>query len=300
MLDLSGNKFSKEQTKSLGHLVERLPELKTLNLSNCNLGVAGGHLLKEPLGNCKKLEQLNLFRNLQDVDGLRSLSQILATNTTLKFIDFGFNRLKDEGLKNIAQNLAKNENSSLQILGLRYNFQSDNSVINFFGSLHKTTKLRVAFLKRNRLTQRKLKNIKETACKVNPSMYCDALEKLDYMQEDILNRTLHVGGCTDKDQIIDFFEVRHKCGTVLNIRLRKGPKYPNKPEKQTIQFIEFASEESVMKALVIKKKSRRIRNVKLNIYRAGTSTFFYSKATQAKNSKTNYTANTRVGVKGRR
>jgi len=32
-----------------------------------------------------------------DVDGLRSLSKVLATNTSLKFIDFGFNRLKDEG-----------------------------------------------------------------------------------------------------------------------------------------------------------------------------------------------------------
>jgi len=48
MLDLSCHSLNKEQAKSLGHLIEKLPELKTLNLSSCKLGVAGGHLLKTP------------------------------------------------------------------------------------------------------------------------------------------------------------------------------------------------------------------------------------------------------------
>jgi len=48
ILDLSGNNLNKDLAKCLGSFIEKLPELKTLNLSGCKLGVAGGHLLKTP------------------------------------------------------------------------------------------------------------------------------------------------------------------------------------------------------------------------------------------------------------
>jgi len=52
--------------------------------------------------------------------------------------------------------------------------------------------------------------------------------------------------------------------------------------------------------LLIRKKARKIGGTSVNLYKAGTATFFYSKATQEKNSKTNYTLHNRVGaVRGR-
>jgi len=64
--------------------------------------------------------------------------------------------------------------------------------------------------------------------------------------------------------------------------------------------MEFASEVSVNKALIIKAKARRVGGTAIKIYKAGTATFFYSKATQDKSSRTNYTLhNTRGAVRGR-
>jgi len=52
--------------------------------------------------------------------------------------------------------------------------------------------------------------------------------------------------------------------------------------------------------LLIRKKARRVCGTVVSLYKAGTATFFYSKATQEKNSKTNYTLHNRIGaVRGR-
>jgi len=48
VLDISSHNICKDKAKSLGNLIQKLPELKNLNLSCCKLGVAGGHLLKTP------------------------------------------------------------------------------------------------------------------------------------------------------------------------------------------------------------------------------------------------------------
>lgn len=85
---------------------------------------------------------MNLFHNLIDVDGMRGLSENLATNKSLRYIDFGFNKLRDEGLKNITMNLSKNQNSKLEVLGLRYNFLSDNAVTSFVDGLNKSHKVK--------------------------------------------------------------------------------------------------------------------------------------------------------------
>jgi len=45
----------------------------------------------------KSVKYLNIFANTIDVDGARSFEKTLAANSTLEFIDFGHNRLRDEG-----------------------------------------------------------------------------------------------------------------------------------------------------------------------------------------------------------
>jgi len=190
-LDISRNTLHKVTIPTVGAIISTLPNLKVLNMSKCKLGVAGGHLLREPFSKCAKLEYLNLFNNLLDVDGLRSISQVLAKNTSLKYIDFGFNRLRDEGLRNVSKFLGQNEKSSLEALGLRYNFLNDQSVLEFLGNL-KNSKIHTLFIKKNGVSQGALPTIKEKALAANPKFYCDMFDKLDITKEDNLNRTIWV------------------------------------------------------------------------------------------------------------
>jgi hypothetical protein len=296
-LDISRSTLTKSMIPTVGSIISRLPQLRVLNMSKCKLGVAGGHLLKKPFSECSKLEYLNLFNNLLDVDGLRSISQILATNKSLKYIDFGFNRLRDEGLKNVSKFLAQNSESSLEALGLRYNFLNENSVLEFLSNL-KNSKIHTLFIKKNNIPQGSLTTIKEKALAVNPRFYCDMFDKLDITREDLLNRTIWVSDIPkiDKTSTANWFEKMRECGKIMNIRHRKGTNYPNKDKDIAFGFIEFASEESVMKALMMGKKKRKIGNSKITMYRAGSATYFYSKSCAAKDSKTNYAANNSKGA----
>lgn len=81
----------------------------------------------------------------------------------------------------------------------------------------------------------------------------------------------------------------------MNIRFRKGQNYPNKDANVAFGFIEFASEESVMKCLMMGKKKRSINGQRITMYRGGSATYFYSKSCAAKDSKTNYAANNSKG-----
>ena len=49
-----------------------------------------------------------MFANNIDVDGARAFGKTLAENKVLEFIDFGHNRLRDEGLLAINQGIAAN------------------------------------------------------------------------------------------------------------------------------------------------------------------------------------------------
>lgn len=79
-----------------------------------------------------KLKSLNVYRNLVDVDGARSLEQALKVNSTLEFLDVGHNRLREKGIKAITQGFIENPKSALTGLSIRYNFISDDGFADFF------------------------------------------------------------------------------------------------------------------------------------------------------------------------
>jgi len=68
--------------------------LISLDLSGCGIGVSGMYAIANALKENKNLENINLYRNIFDVDGARSLGKVLAINTTLKSIDIGHNRIR--------------------------------------------------------------------------------------------------------------------------------------------------------------------------------------------------------------
>ena len=46
----------------------------------------------------------------------------------------------------------------------------------------------------------------------------------------------------------------HEVGVVLNIRLRSGKSYPNKPKNHKFYIVEFADELSAQKAIILCSK----------------------------------------------
>lgn len=89
-----------------------------------------------------------------------------------------------------------------------------------------------------------------------------------------------------------FFEIQHKCGIVLDFRVRNGRKYPNKTGDNKFCFVEFADADSANEALKLaSSKKTMIGGKKFRVFKAGTGTFVYSKKT-AKQKKLEEAKNT--------
>lgn len=86
---------------------------------------------------------------------------------------------------------------------------------------------------------------------------------------------------SNRTEITRFYEDIHKCGIVTDVRIRNGPKWPNKTaESNTFAVVEFADPNSVERCLKVASRQKSIINLKkFRIYKAGTGTFIYSKKT---------------------
>lgn len=100
------------------------------------------------------------------------------------------------------------------------------------------------------------------------------------MEQEKSDRTvwIHPIANINLQNLKKFFEIQHKCGIVLDLRVRKGRVYPGKQQQNLFGFVEFADETSVTRALhLAAKKEAVIDGVKFRIYKAGTGTFLFSK-----------------------
>ena len=80
-----------------------------------------------------------------------------------------------------------------------------------------------------------------------------------------------------------FFEQK-KCGIVIDVRVREGPRVAGKPSNNRYAFVEFAHPTSVLRALrLASKKKSSIDGVRLRIYKAGSRTVTNVKPKNSKN-----------------
>lgn len=108
------------------------------------------------------------------------------------------------------------------------------------------------------------------------------LEKLKYLDPGRLERTvwIHPINNINLQNLKQFFEITHNCGIVLDARVKRARKYPNKTGENIFGFIEFADSNSVNRALhVASKKLTVVDGVRFRIYKAGTGTFIFAKKT---------------------
>jgi len=57
---------------------------------------------------------------------------LLKVNKTLEFLDVGFNRLREKGIKALTDGIIENPDSKIKYLGLRFNFINDDGFTYLF------------------------------------------------------------------------------------------------------------------------------------------------------------------------
>lgn len=126
------------------------------------------------------------------------------------------------------------------------------------------------------------------------------------METDRMERTVWMQPVVGQvHEIKRFFEEQKKCGIVVDIRIRKGPKWPNRNETENkFAMIEFADPVSCSRALQVASKKKALINYrKFKIFKAGTGTYLYTKKTskqkKAETSKTNFIKQERQKKAGR-
>jgi len=77
-----------------------------------------------------KIQYLNLFHNLFDVNGARRIGEVLKENTILEKLDIGYNRIRNVGFTSIVNGMKENKNLKLKYLGVKYNSLSSGRRIN--------------------------------------------------------------------------------------------------------------------------------------------------------------------------
>jgi len=290
-LDLSFNPLQKTGAKVLSSLSKNLPALTILNLNHCRLGVSGATSLSksELFG---RLEALNLFCNRIDVDGARALSAALVVNKSLRILDIGYNRIKDEGLNQIGAGLQQATGSALHYLNVRFNLCSFTAFERFLDRIAQA-QVQVLLVKRNEIEDFYLKEIAEKMRKVPSLRFIDQLQKLDLFNEDRTSRSVWLPSYSESQRpaIIAALKKVDPNICILSISARTPRVYPNKPKAATFGYVELAHANAAAKVMrhVVrdKKKKLSLKVVMGKAKLAGTGRFYFNKRTQERQSLTN-------------
>jgi hypothetical protein len=179
-LNLSKNAILKEGAKILAPALAGNKSLEVLDLSQCNLGVSGTVAIANALKSNTKLKSLNLYRNRADVDGARALRELLKVNSTLEFLDVGHNRLREKGIIAITDGIVANPKSSIEHLGVRFNFINDDGFGYLFDKLilqGKTSPI-TSMLRFKRVAKRSLLMVSKS---FNTSTNKDSITQFGYL-----------------------------------------------------------------------------------------------------------------------
>ena len=238
-----------------------------------------------PFDTMANLRNLNLFANMIDVDGARALATNLKTNKTLEVLDLGYNRIKDEGIKQLGLALKENSQSSLRYLNVRYNLFTATHFENFLGNVTQN-QLRVVMAKRNDIEDFFLKAIKARKEQVASLQYIDVLDKLAYFDEEVTARTLWIPSQVSFKNAIETLKKIDPNICVLSVSERKGRDYPNKTVKEhKITFIELGSQKAAQRVMRYKLKSAKKRTARKAVIMgarlAGTGRYYYDKKRKA-------------------
>ena len=236
------------------------------------------------LKNNKSLRFLNVFNNKIGYDGAKAIAEnILINHPNLECLEIGHNRIRDKGLMSITDAILNNKNSKIKILGLRFNFITNNGATYMYNKLTGAkTCVEEIFIKNNQIDDMALNNLDQIRVYEKSKIAIDMLEKLKYLETERMERSvwIHPIQNISLPTLKKFFEIDNKAGIVIDARIRRARKYPRKNADNIFGFVEFADTVSVSRALYLaSQKKTFINGIKFRIYRAGTGTFVFSKKT---------------------
>ncbi len=184
-------------------------------------------------------------------------------------------------MKSLVDAITQNKQSALKVLCFRFNFITNSTADYLITQITtKPNKLEEIFMKNNNLDDIGIGNLYSLHEKSKTKVSIDILERIKYLEQEKSDRTvwIHPISNINLQNLKKFFEIQHKCGIVLDLRVRKGRTYPGKQQENLFGFVEFADETSVTRALhLAAKKETVIDGVKFRIYKAGTGTFLFNK-----------------------
>jgi len=158
-LNLGGNKIKDEGLILFANSLRHFPELKAINVSNCNIGYKGFKELLKVLQSVRRIESLDISENKLKSEnfgelkmyfcafGIRYLNlsrchledettyllgDCLSSNETIKHLNLSKNKISDAGFKSFQGLLSAN--STLEYLDLSCNFISEVTAIEFISN----------------------------------------------------------------------------------------------------------------------------------------------------------------------
>jgi len=194
VLNLSKNSLGKEAIKNLGEVLPHNGIIEVLDLSKNALGVSGANEIAVAFKNNKSLKSLNLFNNRIGFDGAKAVAEnIVANHPTLELLELGHNRIRNKGLKAIVDALVTNKNSSLKVLGTRFNFLTNVGITYLYNKIQGAkTKVEEIFVKNNLMDDRGLYNLSQIFNEDKSKLNIDILAKVKYLEQEKSERTIWV------------------------------------------------------------------------------------------------------------
>jgi len=285
-LHLQQNLLTKEGAKLLAPALATNTSLRYLNLDSCKLGVSGMKSICQSLKTNSSISSLSLYRNIFDVDGARALGEALKTNSTLSFLDIGHNRIRMTGLRSVVEGVLANPASVLSELGVRWNFITDEGFTYLFDQLvlpkqGRAQQLKKLWIRSNFLSEYHKVELHKRVTNANLAgqVYVDDFEGVNLLAKAFIDRSIWIAPMPEaylrlrKEEIAHFFQERHECGFVVDVRMGKGRNVPGRTRKNVFCVVEYAHENSVPRSLKLaSKKLAKFGGQPVRIYKAGTKT----------------------------
>lgn len=233
------------------------------------------------------LQNLSLYRNVFDVDGARALGTMLKTNTSLKFLDVGHNRIRLTGLKSITEGILANPASRVSEMSVKANFITDEGFTYLFEQLvlpkeGRAVQLQKVWIKNNFLSEFHKIELSKRLVGANlvGQVYVDDFEGINLLSKEFSDRSIWIApmpksylAASSRSAIAHFFQESHECGFVIDVRLGHGGAVKGRTKENVYCIVEYAHENSIPRSLkVASKKLARFGGQPVRIYKAGTKT----------------------------
>ncbi len=128
----------------------------------------------------------------------------------------------------------------MRVLCFRFNFVTNSAAEYLITELStKPNKIEEIFMKNNALDDVGINSLYSIHEQNKSKLSIDLLEKIKYLEQEKSDRTVWIHPILgiNLQRLKRFLEIEHKCGIVLDLRVRKGKQYPGKNQQNLFGFV---------------------------------------------------------------